>query len=349
MADRLHLCRPGWSETLAAELGRALPRSTRHVVSSALVTTQFVPEGDAEAVSLAFARQTLPGPEPVEAASISKWSAAVCERVIANLRDSARPWRLHVIHVPKAEGEAAPRRCRLIRDAVLADLKDRRRKIWKAVTADETSDWQPEEALVQVLLNTATSGWISVCHPEERDRLRRCLSRFAGGAVDVVDDKAAPSSAHKKLREVEIRLARPIAAGETCVDLGGSPGGWSWVALSRGATVHAVDRSPLRADLMSNPRLTFTKGDAFSFEPPQPVDWLLCDVIAFPQRTLELLDQWLTAGWCRWFCVTIKFRGRQDDVILEHVKEMLKRHGAEFTLRQLDANRNEVTAFGTAR
>ena len=67
------------------------------------------------------------------------------------------------------------------------------------------------------------------------------------------------------------------------------------------AQVVAVDRSPLRDDLMHHARVEFRPGDAFGFEPPRAVDWLLCDVIAAPERTAALLLAWLRRGWmgCR--------------------------------------------------
>lgn len=134
--------------------------------------------------------------------------------------------------------------------------------------------------------------------------------------------------------------------GEVCVDLGSSPGGWAWVALRRGASVTAVDRSPLREDLMEHRRLTFVRGDAFKFEPAQPVDWLFSDVIAYPARILELLTQWVTQRWCRRFCVTIKFQGREDYAILIDYAQMLSAHTTSFALRRLKVNKNEVTAYG---
>ena len=128
--------------------------------------------------------------------------------------------------------------------------------------------------------------------------------------------------------------------------LGSSPGSWTYVALNRGARVIAVDRSPLRADLMRHPNLMFVRGDAFRFAPPAPVDWLLCDVIAYPDRVLALLERWLTERWCRKFCATIKFRGHGDYAMLERFKTMLEESGAEFQLRRLNSNKNEVTAMG---
>jgi 23S rRNA C2498 (ribose-2'-O)-methylase RlmM len=60
--------------------------------------------------------------------------------------------------------------------------------------------------------------------------LRRALSRIAA-------DKATPSRAYAKLVEAKLRLGRAIRAGETCVDLGASPGSWTYVAVTRGARV----------------------------------------------------------------------------------------------------------------
>jgi 23S rRNA (cytidine2498-2'-O)-methyltransferase len=205
-----------------------------------------------------------------------------------------------------------------------------------------------DEWLLQIGLRTATSGYLSAATGEQWHHRRRSISRYPGGTVDVPPDRQAPSRAFAKLAEVETRLARPIQPGETCVDLGSSPGSWAFWALTRGATVIAVDRSQLRADLMRHPRLTFLRGDAFRYRPEQPVDWLLCDVIALPERTIELVQQWLTEGRCRYFCVTIKFRGRTGDEQLEPFKEWLAAAGHDFYLRRLTSNKNEVTVFGAA-
>jgi 23S rRNA (cytidine2498-2'-O)-methyltransferase len=149
--------------------------------------------------------------------------------------------------------------------------------------------------------------------------------------------------------EAEVRLGRRILSGETCVDLGASPGSWSYVALQRGARVIAVDRAPLRADLMGNPRLRFLRGDAFSFTPDGPVDWLLCDVIAAPERSIELLVNWLKHRWTQRFVVTIKFKGHDDYPKLERLKHALTAQCEDFRLTRLCANKNEACAFGVAR
>ena len=114
------------------------------------------------------------------------------------------------------------------------------------------------------------------------------------------------------------------------------------------AQVTAIDRSPLREDLMHHPRLRFVQADAFKYVPEEPVDWLLSDVIAFPARSLELLETWLSRRWCRQFCVTIKFRGQEEYSRLEQCKSLLDSLGTEYCLHRLTHNRNEVTAYGYA-
>ena len=108
----------------------------------------------------------------------------------------------------------------------------------------------------------------------------------------------------------------------------------------------AVDRSPLREDLMKHKRLFFVEGDAFKFEPPRRADWLLCDVIAFPQRNIELLETWLSRGWCERFVITLKFKGQDEYERLEQCKAMLAKYPVTYLLRRLQANRNEATVMG---
>ena len=336
-------CEPGWEPALGEELRRTLPEAAVEVLGSALVTTVGAV---ADEPAVAFAEQVLPDCEPVSAPSIARWAGAACERIVLRLDTADVPWRLHVFARPTADKPAGQRRADLVRERIVADLRPLKRKLVGRLTEGDDSAWRDGEALVQVCLATPEEGWISIIDAATRHRWRRCVSRYAAGRIDPAVDKAAPSRAFAKLVEVERRIGRRIAAGETCVDLGSSPGSWAYTALERGATVTAVDRSPLRADLMRHSRLSFVRGDAFAFEPPEPVDWLLSDVIAFPDRVREMLSAWLMPRRCRYFCVTVKFRGREQDAELEDVKEILRSSDYEFCIRRLTANKNEATAFG---
>ena len=165
----------------------------------------------------------------------------------------------------------------------------------------------------------------------------------------VARDIRPPSRAYQKLVEAQTRLGVKMKPGEAVVDLGASPGGWTFVALEQGARVTAVDRSPLRDDLQRHAQLSFVKGDAFAYTPQAPVDWLVCDLIAFPERTVELLRKWLGGGLCDRFVVTVKFRGDEDYALVDEVKRVLATYASEYWLRPLTHNKNELTAMGRVR
>ena len=346
MGLNIFTCEPGWESVLIDELGRVFQGSSRRSLGAGWVECRPTEAATGETSCVAFASQMLPDAAPVAAPSISKCAQEAGARLIEALRDHEGPWRLHVFTVASPEAPVGQARCRLIDEAIVELLKKKQRRLLRSRVAECERPWTAGETFVQLGLRTGEAGFFSVALPAEREHWRHALSRFPGGIVEIPRDTAAPSRAFAKLAEVEIRLGRRIAAGETCIDLGASPGSWTYLALARGARVTAVDRSPLRDDLMAHPRLTFIRGDAFGYEPAEPVDWLLCDVIAFPERSFELLETWLARGWCRQFCVTIKFKGRDEYPKLEMFKAALARSGAEFRLRRLCANKNEATAFG---
>ena len=263
------------------------------------------------------------------------------------LQDHAGPWRLHVFGSPYPGGAVGAGRAQLIAEQVHEFLRKKQRRLLRSQQPADAGAWAEGESIVQIALVSAEQGFCSVCLPTERERLRRVVTPFPGGVVEVEADREAPSRAFAKLLEAERRMDRRISPGQLCVDLGSSPGSWAYMALGRGARVIAVDRSPLRADLMSHSALEFHRGDAFQYEPPQPVEWLLCDVIAAPARSIELLVHWLERRWCRAYCITIKFRGETEDIALEQLKSQLAASGGEFLLRRLTNNKNEVTAMGT--
>jgi 23S rRNA (cytidine2498-2'-O)-methyltransferase len=113
-----------------------------------------------------------------------------------------------------------------------------------------------------------------------------------------------------------------------------------------GASVTAVDRSPLDGEVSRNKRVAFIKGNAFTWIPPAPVDWLVCDVITTPDRTLAILRSWIEKRLCRNFCVTVKFKGDPDIPTLHQIASYLKSNTSWFDGRQLTHNKNELTVVG---
>ena len=326
---------------------------------------------------LVRARQFAPAALPVSEHSIKRWALRGLDGLPPALLVS-KPWQLHVapcygnFREPRSGARAfhsallatGPRpvrnveavsdvtgagknRCELIRAALVELLREKRRHLLRQLRPQPTP-FTPEDSLVQLLLTSPTTGWLSVSVAPEPFRLRQWVSPFPCGEIPVAVDKAAPSRAFAKLVEAELRFGRRIAPGETCVDLGASPGGWTWVARQRGAQVIAVDRSPLRDDLMADPAVTFVRRDAFSYQPDRPVDWLVCDVIAAPERSIELVLEWVRRRWARHFVVTIKLR-EGDHPKLDRLKQELPALADDWYLTHLCANKHEACVFGSIR
>ena len=137
-------------------------------------------------------------------------------------------------------------------------------------------------------------------------------SPFVNGACLFEEDHVEPPSrAYLKLWEALVRFGRWPAAGEQCLDLGASPGGWTWVLAKLGADVTAVDKAPLAARVAAMPGVTERRDSAFGLT-PEPVDWLFSDVIAYPDRLLTLVRRWIGAGAVEYIVCTIKFQGATD-------------------------------------
>ena len=70
-----------------------------------------------------------------------------------------------------------------------------------------------------------------------------------------------PSRAYLKLWEALTRLGEHPVAGEACLDLGASPGGWTWVLAQLGADVTAVDKVALDPAIAAMSTVTTSRGE----------------------------------------------------------------------------------------
>jgi 23S rRNA (cytidine2498-2'-O)-methyltransferase len=137
-------------------------------------------------------------------------------------------------------------------------------------------------------------------------------SPFINGECLFVEDHIGPPSrAYLKLWEALVRFGRWPGADDRCLDLGASPGGWTWVLAGLGAAVTAVDKAPLDPRVAAMPGVTHRQESAFAMV-PEPVDWLFSDVIAYPDRLLALVRRWIEANAARHIVCTIKFQGPTD-------------------------------------
>ena len=73
------------------------------------------------------------------------------------------------------------------------------------------------------------------------------------------------------------------------------------------------------------------------------VDWLVSDVIAYPERVTELLERWCGNQWAKRMVVTMKFQGDPDWAALEQACEVAAARGYAVRVKHFFSNKNEVT------
>ena len=162
---------------------------------------------------------------------------------------------------------------------------------------------------------SAPLGSWTLLAPDRMLAAARCSSPFANGELTLIEDKQGPPSrAYLKLWEALVRLRRWPQPGERCLDLGASPGGWTWVLAKLGADVVAIDKAPLEPRIAALKGVSWRGESAFALEPDSvgPVDWLFSDIICYPARLLRLVEKWRASGLVKNFVCTIKFQGVTD-------------------------------------
>ena len=273
-----------------------MPAGFPEIWTAYLAADGFVPEllvelGDAFAThgrlvlapgpprAAAWAQNIWLDPKPIEIASIGDGAKA--------LRRIQRNWALYAFHLH--------RRAALI-EAKLPAVKTKPIAFMATLPTSPLGSW--------TLLDAGTIVAAA-----------RCSSPFRHGEVAFIEDKTSPPNrAYLKLWEAFTLLQTKPEQGELCLDLGASPGGWTWVLQRCGARVLAVDKAPLAPAVARLPGVEFRRASAFALDPASvgPVDWLFCDVICYPTRLLKLVQRWLAAALARRFVCTLKFQGETD-------------------------------------
>ncbi|MDQ2702934.1 MAG: 23S rRNA (cytidine(2498)-2'-O)-methyltransferase RlmM [Pseudomonadota bacterium] len=114
----------------------------------------------------------------------------------------------------------------------------------------------------------------------------------------------APSRSALKLEEALLTLldererAALLRPGMRAADLGAAPGGWTWVLQRQGLNVTAIDNGPLRQHVLDSGQVEHLRADGFAWQPPRPLDWMVCDMVEQPRRVASRMAQWFAQGWC---------------------------------------------------
>jgi len=179
----------------------------------------------------------------------------------------------------------------------------------------------------------------------------------SSGIVRLRLPAAAPSRSALKLEEAwKVFLPAGqelhyLGGGKQAVDLGAAPGGWTWQLVRQGILVTAVDNGPMNSELMASGQVTHIQADGYQWRPKRGVDWMVCDIVDHPRKTIDMVIQWLTRKWCRYVVFNLKLpmKKRYDEwvVCLEMLNAGLGQSDWAFRVkaRHLYHDREEITCF----
>lgn len=346
----LAYCRPGFEAECAQELGAedtrlmtgGFARSKRDsgfvefVLPDAAAANQFA--GSISWRNLTFSRQLLRMRSRIDGLPREDRLALLMPAIRANDHHYSDAW------IESPDNDAARELaglCRSLGNALVATMK-------RESLINPQSPWR-----LHICLTDAQSAFVA-----EAETTR--ASNWPGGIPRLRFPAAAPSRSTLKLEEALLTLLdagdreRWLKPGMTAVDLGAAPGGWTWQLVRRSISVTAVDNGPMDQKLIDSGLVTHLREDGFRYRPPQPVDWLVCDMVEQPRKVAARMAEWLAGGWCRQaiFNLKLPMKKRYDEVQLCRgmVEEAVSRAGKriEWRARHLYHDREEITVFARA-
>ncbi len=331
----LVLGQPGFEDLLARELtdggGKVVGRGGGWVQV----------EGIDPAAEWCFAHTVLRDPVEVTGDSVNQLAGRLGDMFLAAIRTERIESAWPCLFLAAAGLDGLGRRVDGVEKAFFEIIRKRMSRVAKLAVADAPRGVAVATGLYVVFV----------------DFKRALVSRTAafGGQRRMADDDLAPSRSYLKVEEAYTVLGREPAAGETVVDLGAAPGGWSYSAAKRGARVIAIDNGPLKGGALNHPLIEHRREDAFGFRPAggETVDWMFCDLVEDPHHVVRnLITPWLENRWCRRFVVILKF-GRVDAIAL--LREVTSpdspfvKHTTSLRVRHLYHDREEFTLVGEVR
>lgn len=330
----LSLCQHGYETLLERELAGAGLTVTEKGPGWTLST-------EGETTGLAFPQLTLLSPREFKGESVNALAQQLAEFYLESLRGERieAAWPCVFQTVPEVAGLG--RRAGGVEKTFAELLRKKLPRIAKLATPD-----LPRGA-------GATRGLMVFF--ADFGRVFAAREARLGGQRRMADDDAAPSRSYLKVEEAYIVLGREPVAGETVVDLGAAPGGWSYSAAKRGARVIAVDNGPLKGGAFNHPLIEHRLEDAFKFSPPTSVtyDWLFCDLVEEPHHViLNIVAPWLAHGWCRRFIINLKFGHVDPLALLGEISapdSPFTKHAANLRIRHLYHDREEFTVVGVTK
>jgi len=167
---------------------------------------------------------------------------------------------------------------------------------------------------------------------------------------------SAPSRSTLKLEEAFIYFLgndwrQQLENCHTAVDLGASPGGWTWQLVNQKMNVYAIDNGPMDQALLDTGLVDHLLEDGFVWKPAKTVDWLVCDMVEKPLRVAKLMYEWLHQRHARYAIFNLKLPMKKRFHEWADIKEQLESQMAVqhprviLRAKHLYHDREEITVF----
>lgn len=329
------LARAGFETELAQELDLA---TNPEMIAEGLVVAAARPRHEGQWNALAFAHQAMETDGKPVAAHIEMVADALNKHILVFYpRERPVPWTIQVV-CPDSKLSADPRRAvaKAI-DESIAEALDAR--LSRDIANAYVDDPLEAERIAQVWVvdpETVVTGFTHI---------HDCLSIHPGGRPPRDETENEVSKSSVKLKEAFAWLNLSPSKGETVVDLGAAPGGWTSVLLKEKTRVIAVDRNPLKIELPKR-RAVFIEHNAFFYAPPETVDWVFVDLAQRPLDVAKLVAKWGRHVWARQVLVSFKLPMKSKAATLKELIKTIESGGwRDVQARQLYHDKNEVTVF----
>ncbi len=342
------LCRAGFEKEVAAELDElaldlGLMGFVRAREGAAFVTFENhepFPFADiAERCdwrSLVFARQLLP------------WFARVdglperdrATPLVSAVREAGQRFAAVMLETPDTDtAKQQSGFCRRFAEPFARELD-------KAGMLRERQKGLPE---LHVLFADASTAWLAAALPGK-------AALWPMGIPRLRMPREAGSRSTLKLAEAIFTLlseeerAASLRPGLRAVDLGAAPGGWTWQLAHRGLRVTAIDNGPMAPSVMATEMVEHLRADGFTWRPPRPVEWMVCDMVEQPSRVAALVAEWVATGRCRRSIFNLKLPMKRRLEAVAQCRAIITKRLAplgpfDLRLKHLYHDRDEITGY----
>lgn len=340
----LILLRPGFEEALKNEFYERFKLPAKIVCRAAVgvAENKKLPKLN----EMIFARQYMPRALGQKNISFKTALAFLCKRVdviIARGNRQKGNWTIHAFAIDQDDALSMARK---LGKNLLEHIRKSHPEFFKRhTTKDDFSKntRTPDDFILQIFCPDVETLWFSLSRVDDD------ISLFEGGFRPMRRIAGAPSRSASKLEEALAFMGRHPNPGDTAVDLGAAPGGWSLVLARHGANVLAIDHANLTIDpkLKIKGHITHEKANGLKFMPKEPVDWMVCDMVIGARETLRILRRWLEEGATRQFVVNVKLPKDTPWAGVSSAIQLIESIDKyKIMARQLLHDRNEITLMG---